>query len=143
MKNVSPTVRLEKSLFAIVSLCLLHIHDFGLFSGPHFSYSYFIAVNGIVGPILGLISVALYEKFLSSWRFRSVLIFTYAIWCFVPVVDIIIITRLNQAIGISDKVLYFFGEAIGIQLIGTCHYIPMSAIYSKMSPPGMESTVYG
>jgi len=72
-----------------------------------------------------------------------VLIFTNAMWCFVPVVDVIIITRLNEAIGISDKVFYFFGEIIGTQLIGTCHYIPMSSIYSKMSPPGMESTVYG
>ena len=119
------------------------MHIFGMFSGPHFSYSYFISVNGIIGPIMGMISVALYEKYLSSWRFRSVLIFTWAMWCLGPVVDVIIITRLNVAIGISDKVMLFFGEGIFSHLIGTCHSIPMSAIYSKMSPPGMESTVYG
>ena len=71
------------------------------------------------------------------------LIFTWAMWCLGPVVDVIIITRLNVAIGISDKVMLFFGEGIFSHLIGTCHSIPMSAIYSKMSPPGMESTVYG
>ena len=71
------------------------------------------------------------------------LIFTLVLSVLASMVDLIIIKRLNIAIGISDKVFFMFGNAIFEQITDTLNNIPSSAIFAKMTPPGMESAVFG
>ena len=59
------------------------------------------------------------------------------------IIDVIIIKRYNVAIGIPDKIFFLFGNAVFENLIVILNAIPMSAIYAKISPPRMESAVFG
>lgn len=110
--------------------------------GPHFSYTYYITVTGIIGSVVNFVAVLLYQNFLSGWRFRPVLIFTLVIGCAASIIDLTIIMRWNIAIGIPDKVYFLFGNAIIENLVIVLNSIPMSAIYAKIAPPGMESAVF-
>jgi len=110
--------------------------------GPNFSYTYFITVSGIIGSVVNFFAVILYQNYLSSWRFRPVLIFTLVIGCLASIIDLTIIMRWNIAIGIPDKVYFLFGNAIIENLVIILNSIAMSSIYAKMSPPGMESAVF-
>ena len=56
---------------------------------------------------------------------------------------IIVINRWNIKVGIPDKVFFIFGNALFAQMIVTLQQIPIDAICSKMSPPGMGSTITG
>ncbi|KAL7542103.1 hypothetical protein ACHAXR_011515 [Thalassiosira sp. AJA248-18] len=110
--------------------------------GPNFDYTYYITVTGIVGSVVNFFAVVLYENFLSSLRFRPVLIFTIVIGSLASIIDLIIIMRWNIAIGIPDKVFFLLGNAIFENLIIILQSIPMSSIYAKIAPPGMESAVF-
>ena len=137
-------------------------------NGPNFDYTFYITVTGIVGSIVNFFAVILYQNFLSSWKFRPALIFTVVIGSLASIIDVIIIMRWNVKIGIPDKVFFLFGNAIfenvsrelsllllfhldvhklhsslPLQLIVILNAIPMSAIYAKIAPPGMESAVFG
>jgi hypothetical protein len=79
----------------------------------------------------------------SNWKFRPVLIFTLLLNALASTVDLVVIKRWNISIGIPDKVFFIFGAAVFENITGTLCYIPSSAIYAKMSPPGMEAAGYG
>lgn len=111
--------------------------------GPNFDYTFYITVTGIVGSIVNFFAVILYQNFLSSWKFRPALIFTVVIGSLASIIDVIIIMRWNVKVGIPDKVFFLFGNAIFENLIVILNAIPMSAIYAKIAPPGMESAVFG
>jgi len=113
-----------------------------LADGPHFNYTYYITITGIVGSVVNFVSVILYQAFMSTWRFRPALIFTIVIGSLAPMVDLVIVMRWNEAIGISDEVFFLLGNAIFENLVVILLAIPMSAIYAKVSPPGMESAVF-
>lgn len=50
--------------------------------------------------------------------------------------------RWNVAIGIPDRLFFLLGNAVFENLVGILQSIPMSAIYAKIAPPGMESAVF-
>lgn len=70
---------------------------------------------------------------MSTWRFRPALIFTIVIGSLAPMVDLVIVMRWNEAIGISDEVFFLLGNAIFENLVVILLAIPMSAVYAKVS----------
>ena len=112
--------------------------------GPNFSYTYYISITGVLGSIMCLLTVIVYQSLFGNWKFRLVLIFTLILNVLASTVDLVVIKRWNIAIlGIPDKVFFIFGAAVFEHITGTLHYIPSSAIYAKISPPGMEAAGYG
>jgi len=111
--------------------------------GPNFSYSYYISITGVLGSIMCLLTVIVYQSLFSNWKFRLVLIFTLILEILASTVDLVVIKRWNISIGIPDKVFFIFGAAVFENITGTLYYIPSSAIYAKMTPPGMEAAGYG
>ena len=110
--------------------------------GPHFSYTYYITITGIVGSLVNLIAVILYQKYLSSCRFRPALMCTILAGACAPIMDIILIKRWNRALGISDKVFFILGSAIFEHFVTIVVALPMMVIFGKIAPPGMESAVF-
>mmetsp|Transcript_5975 Transcript_5975/g.13077 ORF Transcript_5975/g.13077 Transcript_5975/m.13077 type:complete len:673 (-) Transcript_5975:3-2021(-) len=107
--------------------------------GPQFSYTFYITLTGIVGSVIHLIAVILYQTFMSSWKYRPALIFSMVLGSLATIVDLIIIMRWNVAIGIPDKVFFLLGSATFENLTNILHAIPMAAIGAKLAPPGMEA----
>lgn len=91
---------------------------------------------------MSFLSVLLYQRFLSTWRFRSAIILTLVISSFASIVDVILVMRWNLVIGIPDKIFFMFGNAIVGSIVITLQLIPYSALYAKLAPPGMESAVF-
>jgi len=110
--------------------------------GPAFSFKYYTTYTGILGAFIAFISVILYQKYMSKWKFRNVLIFTSILAGLGGLSDLLIVLRVNIAMGISDKIFYIFGEAILENAVLTLFWIPSSAIISKSCPPNMESTTF-
>lgn len=119
------------------SIVYLHFYT----TGPNFDYTYYITVTGIGGCIVNLLAIILYQKFLRSWRFWPVLILIKFICAFSSMIDLIIVMRWNIAIGISDEVMFLLSNLR--KLNKGMLSIPMSSIYAKIAPPGMESAVVG
>lgn len=79
---------------------------------------------------------------MSGWSFRSLFWFTTLIQVVASCFDLLIIARVNIALGISDKVFYMLGDAVIAPAIGMFAAMPALVLTSKLVPKGLESTVY-
>jgi hypothetical protein len=110
--------------------------------GPHFSYVYYVTIAGIIGSFTALLGVLVYQQWLSGFRFRAVVMLTSLLRSLIGASDLILVLRLNVALGIPDSWAYLVGEAIMEPLISMLDYIPDSALLSKVVPVGMEGSAY-
>jgi len=113
-----------------------------LANGPHFTFKYYITYTGILGAVVSFVAVWIYQAWMSTWKFRTVLIVTLVMQCCGGVGDLIIVNRWNVALGIDDKVFYVVGEAILENVVSMLYWIPSSAILSKVCPRGMEAAIF-
>jgi hypothetical protein len=110
--------------------------------GPHFSYAYYVTIAGLIGSTTAFLGVIVYQKTLGNLRFRTVVVITNILGSAIGASDLILVLRLNVALGIPDKVAYIVGEAVMEPLIGMLNYIPDSTLLSKAVPVGMEGSAY-
>lgn len=111
-------------------------------NGPHFTYAYYISWAGIVGTLISLAGVGIYQVFLSKLRFWPVLIITTFLGGLAGLSDLSLILHWNQRVGIPDHAAYIIGEAVLEPLIGILNWIPTSALISMAAPPGKEATCF-
>lgn len=111
-------------------------------NGPHFSYTYYIMLTGILGTCVGFVSVFIYQLVFSKWKFRNALLLTTILSGVAGLFDVAMVLRWNVALGISDKAFYIVGEAILEKAIGMLLWIPASTIIGKVCPEGMEAATY-
>lgn len=107
--------------------------------GPHFDYAYFISWTGIVGTLLGLAGVLVYQLALSRLRFRRVLFITTVLVSLAGLSDLSMVLRWNVALGVPDHAAYMLGEAIVEPLLSKLSWIPVSALISLAAEPGREA----
>jgi len=110
--------------------------------GPHFSFAYYLTYTGLVGTAVSFVAVWLYQAWFSTWRFRSVLVFTTVLVGVSGLMDLVLVLRLNKQVGIGDHTAYIAGEAVMENVILMLYWIPSSAILSKVVPEGMEGSSY-
>ena len=113
-----------------------------LADGPHFSFTYYITYTGFVGNLLGLTGVWVYQRFLSQWRFRPVLMLTTILASVAGFSDLIIVMRWNIALGIPDKMSYMIGEAVLEPFLGMLNWIAISALLSISVEKDMEASTF-
>ena len=114
-----------------------------MFTGPNFDYTYYITVNGVVGSFISFLSVILSEFLFSDWKFRPLIMVTIVIGALASVFDWIVIKRWNIELGLPDKIFFLFGNTIVGTIVNSLQFIPLSAMYAKMSPEGMEAAIVG
>ena len=114
-----------------------------MFTGPNFDYTYYITINGVVGSFISLLYVILSQFLFSDWKFRPLIMVTIVIGALASVFDWIVIKRWNIELGIPDKLFFLFGNTIVGTIVNSLQFIPLSAMYAKMSPEGMEAAIVG
>lgn len=110
--------------------------------GPNFSYTYYSTYTAFIGTFAEWVGIFLYQRFLSGWSFRCVFWFTAALRTLAGTFDYIMVKRLNLMIGIPDKVMYLFGDAVIQRMVKTLNYMPAVVLTSKLCPRGMEATTF-
>ena len=111
--------------------------------GPAFSFEYYITVAGLAGSTASLSVVFIYQIFFSTWKFRSVMIFTTILSGLGGIFDFIIVKRYNiTLLGIPDAIFYIIGDDVCHNIVDMLIWIPSSSIIGKCCPPTMESCTY-
>ncbi|KEP66316.1 UNVERIFIED_CONTAM: folate/biopterin transporter subfamily protein [Hammondia hammondi] len=111
-------------------------------NGPHFDYTYYSTYTAVAGTLATWLGLVLFQLALSSWTYRSIFWLTSAVRILASLFDYVMTTRLNLRLGIPDKFMYLFGDAIILSVIGTLSHMPGVILTSRLCPPRIESTVY-
>merc|ERR1740121_1892818 len=108
--------------------------------GPHFSDEFYTSVMGSVAAVLSLIGIIIYEKYMSKWKYRNLLVITNVAVALLNLLDIMLYTRANVAIGIPDHVFVLSSSAVG-NVIYQWQWLPQVIILSYLCPKDMEATM--
>uniref|UniRef100_A0A7S2B5K2 Folate/biopterin transporter n=1 Tax=Alexandrium andersonii TaxID=327968 RepID=A0A7S2B5K2_9DINO len=109
--------------------------------GPHFSEFFYNTVMGIAGSVCALLGIFFYQRYMSTWRYRSMLILTNLVLSGFAALDILMFARVNVKLGIPDHVLVL-GLSIFESIIAQWQWMPQVVILSYLCPKGMEATMY-
>jgi len=110
--------------------------------GPAFDYTYYNTYTAVVGAFTGWIGILVFQAFMSGWNFRTLFWVTTLVQVVASGFDMVMISRWNVALGISDKVFYMFGDAVIAPAVGMFSAMPGLVLTSKLVPKGLESTTY-
>ena len=110
--------------------------------GPNFSYSYYSTFTVVVGSVAAWIGVVIFQAWMRDWKFRKVFWTTTVIRVVGSIFDIAIATRSNLRFGLSDKLVYMFGDAIIYNIVYQMDFMPAVVLTSKVCEKGLESTIY-
>lgn len=109
--------------------------------GPHFSAMFYNSVLGTMGTLLSLLGIVTYNRYLSHWSYRSLLVVANLAVFFFSQLDVMMFARLNIEYGISDYALVLGASCIE-SVIANWQWMPLVVILSFLCPKGMESTLY-
>jgi len=109
--------------------------------GPHFSEFFYNTVMGIVGSVCALVGIFFYQRYMSTWRYRSMLILTNVVLSAFAALDIMMFARVNVRLGIPDHALCL-GLSVFETVIAQWQWMPQVVILSYLCPKGMEATMY-
>lgn len=109
--------------------------------GPHFSEFFFNSVMGTAGAICSLLGIYFYQRYMSHWSYRSLLIFTNVLWALLSGLDLLLFTRTNVKLGIPDKAFVLSSTCLS-SVIQQWKWMPGVVILSHLCPKGMEAIMY-
>ncbi|KPI83163.1 putative biopterin transporter, partial [Leptomonas seymouri] len=110
-------------------------------NGPHFNFTFYNIMNGIIGNACSIIGLTLFAHYLHNFSYRGVMGASAIIIPLVSMFDLIILKRWNLAIGIPDHAMYIFGDAIIYEVVDMLLRMPTMLLMSRVAPRGSEAMV--
>lgn len=111
--------------------------------GPNFDLVLYTTTAAVLGGIFGAVGSFIYAKWLSSWSMRTTVQVAAVLRCLSTITDIVIAKRWNiTKLGISDKAMFLFGDAMVSPVASMLVLLPMVVMTSKLVDKGHESTTY-
>jgi len=109
--------------------------------GPHFSKVFFASIIGVTVAVLNLFGMAIYNRYMKTWRYHSLFIFANLLSCFISIVGLVVYSRLNLVWGISDRVAVLATTGAG-GMVHQWMWLPNIVLMSHLCPKGVEATMY-
>mmetsp|Transcript_41375 Transcript_41375/g.115018 ORF Transcript_41375/g.115018 Transcript_41375/m.115018 type:complete len:556 (-) Transcript_41375:219-1886(-) len=109
--------------------------------GPHFSEFFYNSVMGTLGSVCSLVGIFCYQRYMSTWKYRNLIIATNIMVSLLHLVDVMMFARINVKIGIPDHAFVLGGSMLQ-SVIGQWQWMPQVVILSYLCPKGMEATMY-
>lgn len=98
---------------------------------PNFSYAYYVGVVGILKFVFGLFGIYFTSKF-THWRVPNIFRMIVVVSVVISLFEILQVQRVNVALGISDYLFYFAGEAVFGSIIHLVFFVNMFILMTRM-----------
>lgn len=109
--------------------------------GPHFSVWFFTTALGLVSSFMSLVGLATYSRYMKSWSYRSLTLFSNVVVACLSLLDMLMYTRMNRRLGIPD-VAFVLGSSVSTIVVRQWQWMPGIVLLSQLCPTGMEATMY-
>jgi len=146
-----PTIAKVNAFFLIQTSCGVSIGGASFYfytdtaeqypEGPHFSTEFYTSVLGIAGSICSLLGIMTYQRYASTWSYRSLLMVSNVALSVLSLSDLVLFTRLNVCLGLPDH-FFVLGSSVLTSVIAQWMWMPGVVILSQLCPKGMEATMY-
>lgn len=109
---------------------------------PQFSYFFYNTITGVIGSVAGLIGVVGFAFLFSKLSYRVTFVITIIARVVGSAFDLILVERWNIDIGIPDRAMFLFGDAVVFHVAYMLGWMPLVILMSKLCPRGSEAMVY-
>ncbi|KXZ56414.1 hypothetical protein GPECTOR_1g369 [Gonium pectorale] len=106
----------------------------------HFSAA-FQEIVYLAGSFAGVAGVLAYQALLVHYPLRSMLLWCALVGWALSATQLLLVTRTNLALGISDKV-FVLGDYAVLRAIAEVMMTPLLALSARLCPPGVEATLF-
>lgn len=148
---LSPTIGMMICFFFLQSVSTISL-DGGTFyfftddagaypMGPHFSIWFYTSGLGVAASTCGLLGLAIYNQFMTTWKYRSLFLLSNSLWCCVSCFNVLVYTRRNLDMGIPDRA-FVLGGAVLQNVFERWAYVPGGILLSQVCPKGIEATMF-
>lgn len=101
----------------------------------------FLGLISMVGSLCGLIAIVLYNRYFSQHSLRKILFVYGVVSFFSGIADLILVLRLNLALGIPDTV-FVLGDDVLFTTLGTTLTMPINVLMAQLCPPSIEAMFF-
>lgn len=146
-----PVISLMNCFFFVQTCCALDISGATFYfftdtpeeypAGPHFSKIFFASVIGVSVALLNLLGMGIYNRYMKTWRYHSLLIFANLLQCGISLLGLLVYARINVRWGISDRLFVLATSGAG-GMVHTWMWLPGIVLMSHLCPKGVEATMY-
>mmetsp|Transcript_56383 Transcript_56383/g.132218 ORF Transcript_56383/g.132218 Transcript_56383/m.132218 type:complete len:563 (+) Transcript_56383:140-1828(+) len=109
--------------------------------GPHFTMEFYTSVLGVTGSLCSMAGVYTYQKYMTKWSYRSLLLAANVALSVLSFADVVMLSRLNVRMGVPDRA-FVLGASVFQTLIAQWMWMPGVVLNSQLCPKGMEATMY-
>lgn len=101
----------------------------------------FLGTARVVAWLGLMLGTFIYNKYFKTMKLRRILLLAHLGLAFLSILDIVLVTRMNVAIGISDKILVLCGSAL-TDAVNQLKFMPFLILSGQLCPPGIEGTLF-
>ncbi|KPA86656.1 biopterin transporter putative (BT1) [Leptomonas pyrrhocoris] len=109
--------------------------------GPHFNFTFYNLMNGIIGNVCSIIGISIFAHCCQNLSYRAIMGSSAIIIPLISMFDLIIVERWNMYIGIPDHATYILGEGVIYSTMNMLISMPAMLLMSRVAPRGSESMV--
>lgn len=101
----------------------------------------FLGAARVIGWFGLMIGTYAYNRYLKHLKLRRILMFAHIGLAIIALLDIVLVSRLNIKLAVSDTYMVLFGSALG-DAINQFKMMPFLIISGQLCPPGIEGTLF-
>lgn len=95
----------------------------------------------LIGAISSLFGVWLYNSYLKTKSIKDILFWSTIISFPLGLLDLVLITHANRAVGIPDT-YFVFGDDVILSVLGEIAFLPSLVLAARLCPKGVEAVLF-
>ncbi|GAB4849645.1 hypothetical protein Ancab_004440 [Ancistrocladus abbreviatus] len=101
----------------------------------------FLGTVRVIGWLGLMVGTFIYNQYLKKHQLQGVLMWAHIGLAMMSLLDIVLVSRLNIAYGIPDKIMVILGSALS-DAINQFKFMPFMILSGRLCPPGIEGTLF-
>ncbi|XP_071737655.1 probable folate-biopterin transporter 4 [Rutidosis leptorrhynchoides] len=101
----------------------------------------FLGTARVIGWLGLMVGTFIYNRFLKKMKLRRILFLAHVALSLLTLLDLVLVSRLNVSLGISDQMMVLFGSALS-DAINQFKFMPFLILSGHLCPPGIEGTLF-
>lgn len=101
----------------------------------------FLGTARVVGWLGLMLGTFIYNNYLKTMKLRKILLCAHIGLSLTSLLDIVLVSRMHLAYGISDKIMVLCGSALA-DAINQFKFMPFLILSGQLCPPGIEGTLF-